>query len=233
MRVLFVAERRTAGNCERDRPGIAAKSTRKNPINDAFSRKAYPGKAYNFASSAWRCTMILGMSTSTFTMLHVVISLIGIGSGLVVMSGFLNAKRLNGITAIFLVSTVLTSVTGFAFPNEHITPGIVVGILSLIVLAIAIAARYALHLSGLWRAVYVVTAAIALYFNCFVFVVQSFEKVPALHALAPTQKEPPFAIAQLFLLVLFIVFTVLAVKRFRIPPAVSQLSNTTREKGAA
>lgn len=178
--------------------------------------------------------MILGMSTSTYTLLHVLISFVGIGSGLAVMYGMLRAHRLNGITAVFLVSTVLTSVTGFFFPNEHITPGIVVGILSLIVLAIAIVGRYVMHMRGPWRAIYVVTAAIALYFNCFVLVVQSFEKVPALHALAPTQKEPPFGIAQLLLLVLFVVLTVMAVKRFHIEPAsISPLSRSTRERGAA
>jgi hypothetical protein len=178
--------------------------------------------------------MILGMSTSTYTLLHVVISLIGIGSGLVVMYGFLTANPKNGINTIFLVSTILTSLTGFAFPNEHITPGIVVGILSLIVLAIALVARYGLHMRGLWRAIYVVTAAIALYFNCFVLVVQLFEKVPALHALAPTQKEPPFGIAQLTLLVAFIVATIFAVKRFH--PAstgIAAVSQSTRQKGAA
>jgi hypothetical protein len=178
--------------------------------------------------------MILGMSTSTYTLLHVLISFVGIGSGFAVLYGMLRVHRLDRITAIFLVSTVLTSVTGFFFPNEHITPGIVVGILSLIVLAVAIAARYVLHMRGPWRAIYVITAAIALYFNCFVLVVQSFEKVPALHALAPTQKEPPFGIAQLLLLVLFIGLTVMAVKRFRPEMAVvSPLSRNTREKGAA
>jgi hypothetical protein len=162
--------------------------------------------------------MILGMSTSTFTFLHVLISLLGIASGLVVMYGFLAAKRLDGMNTLFLVTTVLTSVTGFFFPNEHITPAIILGILSLVVLAIAIAARYGLHLNGAGRWLYVVTASVALYLNVFVLVVQSFEKVPALHALAPTQKEPPFAVAQLAVLVLFIVLTALAIKKFRIDP---------------
>jgi hypothetical protein len=178
--------------------------------------------------------MILGMSTSTYTLIHVLISFIGIGSGIAVLYGMLRGHRLDNITAIFLASTVLTSLTGFAFPNDHITPGIVVGILSMIVLAIAIVARYALRMRGVWRATYVVTASIALYFNCFVLVAQSFAKVPALHALAPTQKEPPFAIAQGLLLVLFIGLTVMAVKRFRIEStAVSPISRNTREKGAA
>ena len=159
--------------------------------------------------------MILGMTTSTFTQLHVLISLVGIGSGLVVMYGFLTAKRLNRWTAFFLVTTVATSITGFLFPFKEVTPGIIVGVLSLIVLAVAIVARYSQKLSGAWRPIYVVSASIALYFNTFVLVVQSFEKVPALKALAPTQKEPPFAVVQLLVLALFAVATVFAVKRFR------------------
>jgi hypothetical protein len=178
--------------------------------------------------------MILGMSTSTYTLLHVAISLIGIASGLIVLYGMLVANRMDRMTAVFLATTALTSLTGFAFPNEHITPGIVIGILSLIVLAVAILARYVQHMNGAWRSIYVITAAIALYFNCFVFVVQSFEKVAALHALAPTQKEPPFGIAQLLLLGIFIALTIMAVKRFHIQPAtVSQLSANTRKKGVA
>lgn len=178
--------------------------------------------------------MILGMSTSTYTLIHVLISFVGIGSGLAVMYGMLRAHRLDVITMVFVVSTALTSLTGFAFPNEHITPGIVIGILSLIVLAIAILGRYVMHMRGPWRAIYVITAAIALYFNCFVLIAQSFEKVPALHALAPTQKEPPFAVAQVILLVLFVVLTVMAVKRFRLEAAsISPLSRSTRERGAA
>jgi hypothetical protein len=160
--------------------------------------------------------VILGMTTSTFTAFHVLISLVGIGSGFVVMYGFLTAKRLDRWTALFLSTTILTSLTGFLFPNEHITPGIVIGVLSIIVLAVAVAARYGLRLRGAWRGIYVVSSAIALYFNVFVLVVQSFEKVPALHALAPTQKEPPFAVVQVLVLILFVAGTVIAVKRFRL-----------------
>jgi hypothetical protein len=177
--------------------------------------------------------MILGMSTATYTLLHVVISLIGIGSGLVVMNGFVRSRRMDGITAIFLTSTVLTSLTGFAFPNEHITPGIVVGILSMIVLTVSIVARYGLHMRGAWRSIYVITAAVALYFNCFVLVVQLFEKVPALHALAPTQKEPPFGITQLLVMVIFVVWTIFAVKRFHPPSAEISAVPQARQKGAA
>ena len=159
--------------------------------------------------------MILGISASTYTLLHVVISLVGIGSGFVVLFGLLAGKRLDGWTALFLATTVATSVTGFGFPFDHLLPSHIVGILSLVVLALAIVARYALHLAGAWRRVYVISAVVALYFNTFVLVVQSFLKVPALHALAPTQAEPPFAIAQGAVLVLFIVLGTLAAKRFR------------------
>lgn len=162
--------------------------------------------------------MVLGMSLSTFTLLHVIISLAGIGSGFVVMYGLLNGKPLDGWTAIFLTTTVLTSVTGFMFPFEGVKPAHVVGGISLVVLAIAIWARYGAHLAGAARWIYVVTAAIALYLNCFVAVVQAFMKIPALHSLAPTQKEPPFAIAQLLVLAIFIWLTWLAAKRFQVAP---------------
>jgi hypothetical protein len=159
--------------------------------------------------------MILGVSTSTYTLIHVVISLIGIGSGIVALWGMIRNKPLDGITAIFLTATVLTSLTGFGFPFTHVTPGIIVGVISLIVLAFAIAARYGFHLAGAWRSIYVVTAMMALYLNVFVLVVQSFEKWPALRALAPTQSEPPFVATQLVVLVLFIVLTLFAGKKFR------------------
>ena len=158
--------------------------------------------------------MMLGMSPSTFTLVHVIISLIGIVSGLIVLFGLLSAKRLNGLTALFLLTTVLTSVTGFGFPFEHLLPSHKVGIISLVVLAIAILARYSFHMAGSWCWIYVVTAMIALYLNIFVLVVQSFEKVPALKAMAPTQSEPPFLVAQLVVLALFIVLTIFAVKKF-------------------
>ena len=158
--------------------------------------------------------MVWGMSLSTFTLLHVVISLLGIASGFVVLFGMLGGKRLDGWTSFFLATTVATSVTGFGFPFDHLLPSHKVGIISLVVLAIAILARYGLHLVGAWRWMYVVCATMALYLNVFVLVVQSFRKVPALKAMAPTQTEPPFLIAQSLVLVLFIVLGVLAVKRF-------------------
>ena len=158
--------------------------------------------------------MILGMTTYTFV--HVAISLVGIFSGLIVMIGLLAGKRLDGWTALFLVTTAATSLTGFGFPFVKLLPSHIVGVISLVVLAIAILARYALHLTGAWRAIYVITAMIALYLNVFVLVVQAFLKVPALHAMAPTGSEPPFLVAQVTVLVLFIVLTVLAVKKFRV-----------------
>lgn len=163
--------------------------------------------------------MIFGMSTATYTLLHVLISLVGIGSGLIVMFGLLTGKRLDGMTAVFLATTVLTSVTGFGFPFEQLLPPHKVGIISLVILAIAIPARYVFHLVGAWRWIYVVGAATALYLNVFVLIVQAFLKVPALKALAPTQQEPPFLVAQLVVLVLFVGLTILAVKRFHAEPA--------------
>jgi hypothetical protein len=158
--------------------------------------------------------MILGMSTATYTFLHVVISLIAIISGLVVMFGLLRSYRLEAWSAVFLSTTVLTSITGFAFPFDHLLPSHILGILSLVILAFTIPARYLFHLAGPWRSMYVIGSAVALYFNFFVLVVQSFEKVPALKALAPTQKEPPFLVAQLAALIFFAALAVFATIRF-------------------
>jgi hypothetical protein len=160
--------------------------------------------------------MVLGMSLQTFTLVHVLISLAGIASGLVMMYGFLTKKRLEGWTLVFLTTTALTSLTGFLFPFKGMTPAIMLGVISLPVLAITIVTRYPLHMA--WRKTYVITACVALYFNVFVLVVQSFEKIPALRAIAPTQKEGPFAIAQIAILVVFIGLTALAVKKFRAEP---------------
>ena len=162
--------------------------------------------------------MILGMTTSTFILVHVVLSLVGIASGLVVAFGLLAGKRLDGWTALFLATTVATSVSGFGFPFDHLLPSHKVGIISLVVLTVAILARYAFHLAGGWRRIYVISAVTALYLNVFVGVVQAFLKVPALKALAPKQTEPPFLVTQLAVLVIFIVITILAAKRFRNEP---------------
>jgi hypothetical protein len=163
--------------------------------------------------------MILGMPTALYTFLHVLISLVGIGSGLVVMYGFLGGKRFPGLTAVFLATTALTSLTGFGFPVEHLLPSHKVGILSLVILAVTAAARYGFHLAGIWRSIYVIGAAMALYLNVFVAVVQAFLKVPALKALAPTQKELPFVVAQIVVLLVFAGLTILAARRFRIDQA--------------
>jgi hypothetical protein len=159
--------------------------------------------------------MILGMTTSTFTLVHVLLSLVGIGSGLIVPFGLLAGKRLDGWTAVFLTSTVATSVTGFGFPFDHLLPSHKVGIISLVVLAIAILGRYALHLAGAWRWIYVVSAVIALYLNVFIFIVQTFQKLPGLKAVAPTQSEPPFWLTQLAVLAIFVALAIVAVIKFR------------------
>ncbi len=161
--------------------------------------------------------MVLGMSLSTFTMLHVVISLIGIVSGLFVLSGLLGSNRMPGLTALFLLTTILTSATGFLFPFEKLLPSHMIGILSLVLLAVACIALYAMKLNGAWRWIYVVTAMIALYFNVFVLVIQSFLKLPALTALAPGNPPsgPVFAVVQGIVLVFFIVAIIGAIRRFR------------------
>jgi hypothetical protein len=150
-----------------------------------------------------------------FTFIHVLITLVGIMSGLIVLFGMLGNHRMNFVTATFLLFTVLTSVTGFLFPIHGLTPALILGMMSIVVLAIAILARYAYAMHGAWRWIYVVTAVIAQYFNSFVMVVQSFLKIPPLHVLAPQGNEPPFAIAQGIVLLFYIVTGYLAMRRFR------------------
>jgi hypothetical protein len=165
--------------------------------------------------------MILGMSLSTFTTVHVVISLIAIVAGIIVMFGMLGSNRMPGLTAIFLLFTILTSVTGFLFPFNGVTPGDVIGALSLVLLAIACIALYGTKLSGAWRWIYVLTALISLYLNVFVLVIQSFLKIPALTALAPGNPPsgPIFGVLQGVVLVLFVLFIIGAIRRFRPMPA--------------
>ena len=162
--------------------------------------------------------MILGMSVTLFTQLHVIISLIGIAAGAIVAYGLLGNRRFPQWTALFLVTTVLTSATGFLFHSKAIGPPHIVGAISLVVLAIAIYALYGQRLAGAWRGAYVVTALLALYFNVFVGVVQAFLKLSALHQLAPTGSEPPFAIAQLVVLAGFAPLGYRSLRRFH-PPA--------------
>jgi hypothetical protein len=170
--------------------------------------------------------MILGLSLSTFVLVHVIISLVGIAAGFFVMFGMLGSNRMPGWTALFLATTILTSATGFLIPplvSDKLLPSHIIGALSLVLLAIACFALYGQKLAGSWRWIYVVTALISLYLNTFVLVIQSFLKVPALHALAPSipPSEPPFAILQGIVLVFFVIMIIGAVRRFR-PPAVMQ-----------
>jgi hypothetical protein len=155
------------------------------------------------------------MFLTIYTIIHTPISLIGIFSGLVMLGGWLGGHRLEGWTKLFLITTILTSATGFGFPFHGFTPAISVGIISLVVLAIALYARYSRELLGAWRWVFVVTAVMALYLNFFVLVVMTFRRVSALHTLAPTESEPP---TQLVVLALFVLFGIIAVRRFRLNP---------------
>jgi hypothetical protein len=172
--------------------------------------------------------MVLGMSLAAFTTLHVIISLAGIVSGTVVLVAMLSGKAPGAWTALFLATTVLTSATGFLFPNTSFTPAQGVGILSLVLLAIALFAFYGRHLTGAWRWIYVVTAVPALYLNCFVAVVQSFQKLPFLQPLAPTQSEPPFQITQGIVLLIFVLAGITAVWVFhpeRIPSGSGKIAS--------
>jgi hypothetical protein len=158
--------------------------------------------------------MILGMSIPTFTFVHTALSLVGIFAGLVVLFGMFRSRRLPGWTLVFLVTTVLTSVTGFFFPVERILPSHVVGVISLAVLAVTLAALYLFRLAGSWRWLYVATAVFALYLNVFVGVVQAFGKVPFLNAWAPKQTDLPFIVAQGVVLVVFVYLGFKAVRSF-------------------
>jgi hypothetical protein len=152
----------------------------------------------------------------SLTLIHVVISLIGIFSGLIVLFGFLKAKRMDGWNAIFLVTTILTSVTGYFFPFHKLLPSHILGAISLPVLALALVARYAKHMAGPWLRTYVISAMVAFWLNFFVLIAQAFMKQPALHALAPTGSEPPFLITQVVVMLIFIALTVFAVKHSRV-----------------
>jgi hypothetical protein len=158
--------------------------------------------------------MILGMSIATFTALHVTISLIAIVSGLLVVFAMFSSRPVRGLTALFLATTILTSVTGFMFPISGFTPALGTGIVSLLILAAAVTGLYVFRLTGVWRAIYIICAAAALYFNVFVLIVQAFQKVASLQALAPTQSEPPFLVAQSVALVLFVIIGFVAVKKY-------------------
>jgi hypothetical protein len=159
--------------------------------------------------------MILGMSVQTFTVIHVLISLVGIVAGVIVAFAMVQGKSVPGWTATALLFLILTSVTGFFFHDPTFTPAQGVGILSLVLLAVAVIALYFLHLKGVWRWIYVVAAMIAIYFDCFVGVIQAFQKIGFLHALAPTQStEPAFVVSQLIVLAIFVVLAYGALKKF-------------------
>jgi hypothetical protein len=158
--------------------------------------------------------MILGMSLATFTLVHTAISLIAIATGLVAMAGLLTSRALLGWTAVFLLTTILTSVTGFLFPFVQLLPSHIFGILSLVLLAAAVVALYGLRLAGVWRPVYIVTAMVSLYLNVFVLIVQAFQKIGPLQALAPTQTEPPFLAAQGLTLLAFAIAIIAGLRRY-------------------
>ena len=158
--------------------------------------------------------MILGMSISTFTTLHVVISLIGIFSGAIALFGMIGSGISGSWTALFLLTTILTSATGFPIPPLAFDPPRVAGVISLIALATALLAFYGKSLTGAWRRIYVICAVLALYLNVFVAVVQAFQKLPFLQPLAPTQSESPFLVAQVLVLVMFVKLGIAAAKRF-------------------
>jgi len=159
--------------------------------------------------------MVLGMSLPVFALFHVIISLIGIFAGLVVVGGFMSGRLLRGWTGLFLLTTILTNATGFFFPFAKLLPSHILGVISLVLLPVALYALYGKHLEGGWRKAFVILSVTTLYFNCFVLVVQLFSKFPLLIATAPTQKEPPFAITHLIVLAIFIWLGRAAVKGFR------------------
>jgi hypothetical protein len=159
--------------------------------------------------------MIWGIPADVLLQFHVAVSLIAIASGLVVLYGLVAAKPLAGWTVLFLATTILTGVTGFPLAPFGLDPPRVVGTILLVLMAAAVVGLYVFHLAGAWRWIYVVAAVMSLYLNCFVGLIQAFQKLAFLHALAPTQSEPPFVIAQVALLVTFVVLGIPAVIRFR------------------
>jgi len=160
---------------------------------------------------------MLGLSLSAVTAIHIIISLIAIVAGLIVMFGMLGSRPMPGLTAIFLVFTILTSITGFMFPFERLLPSHIIGILSLVLLAVACFALYGMQLEGAWRRIYVLTALLALYLNVFVLAIQGFLKIPVLHALAPGNPPngPSFAVVQGLVLLFFAVMIVRVWRRYR------------------
>jgi hypothetical protein len=162
---------------------------------------------------------MLGLSFETFTLLHVIISLVGIVSGFAAVIAMLGGRRAEGLSVLFLLSTILTSVTGFMFPFNRLMDSHIVGIISLVVLAVALLARYAFGFAGSWRAIYVVTAMLALYLNVFVGVVQAFQKIGFLNSLAPARSDPAFIFAQVAVLAIFVWLGIKVLRLFHPAPA--------------
>ena len=176
--------------------------------------------------------MILGLSTPVFTLVHMALSLIGMLSGLFVLIGMLGAQRRPAWTALFLLTTIATSISGFFFPADKFGPSHIVGVLSLVVLVVALVTRYVTRLAGAARWIYVMAALLALYLNVFVGIVQAFQKLAVLQALAPTQTEPPFVYAQLAVLAIFVVLAIIAMIRFRPAPPQRPAAMDIRRAGA-
>lgn len=156
----------------------------------------------------------MSVALDLLTVLHVGLSLVGLGAGFVVLRGFLTSERFDRATLIFLLTTIATSLTGFLFPFHGFTPALATGIISLLILPIAVYARYGRQMRGHWRWAYLLAATGALYLNTFVFIAQIFLKFPALRALTPNQNEPPFVVAQGVVFLAFIAMTIAALKRF-------------------
>jgi hypothetical protein len=177
-------------------------------------RASAPPEKCGFIETGKDNPMILGLNLAQFTFLHVFLSLVGIGAGIFIIFGLLTSRRLSILTTLFLVTTLFTSLTGFLFPFKGVTPGIIIGVLSTIALILAMVALYVKHLTGIWRGVYVISVCLAFYFNFFVLIAQTFDKVPTLKAAAPTMESPAFGVTQLALLLIFILLTVRAVKKY-------------------
>ena len=162
--------------------------------------------------------MILGLSLTQFTFLHVFLSLVGIAVGVFVIYGLLTSKRLSILTTLFFLTTVLASLTGFLFPSKGFTPALSIGFVSLVVLGLAIVALYVKKLAGSWRSIYVVTVCIAYYLNFFVLVAQAFSKIDLFHTIAPSESSPNYLISQFAVFVVFLLLTIRSVKKFHPGP---------------
>jgi hypothetical protein len=211
----WIPKSKPCSNRQRAERGIGCVSSLEKPESPpAPGTRGPKRKQCRFSGIGKDNFMILGLSIGQFTYLHVFLSMVGIGAGVFVVFGLLSSRRLSILTSLFFVTTVTTSLTGFLFPFKGVTPAIVVGILSLIALALAIVGLYVKKLDGSWRGVYVISVMVAFYFNFFVLIVQSFGKVHVLSQIAPTQTSPGFGLIQLIVLLIFVFLTLRAFKRF-------------------